>query len=125
MKPRFVPTARQTNWLLCIGFLSLGWALWLRYRALEFADVSLACQAGLDTWLCATFRLVIILYNHSVFGWISFAAALLNLFRPSVVLVAVGLAAAAFGLVLHNANLAGVAAALLILSLARPAPAAE
>jgi hypothetical protein len=27
--------------------------------------------------------------------------------------------------VLHNANLAGVAAALLILSLARPAPAAE
>ena len=121
----FLPTARQLNWLLLIALLSLGEALYLRYLAIEYAPVSLACQAGLDTWLCATFRLVIILYNHSVFGWIALAAALLNLVRPSVVLVAVGLAVAAFGLVLHNANLAGVAAALLILSLARPAPAAE
>ena len=68
MKPRFVPTARQTNWLLIVGFLSVGWALWLRYRALEFSEVSLACQAGLDTWLCGTFRTVIVLYNHQVFG---------------------------------------------------------
>ena len=125
MKSRFVPTPRQTNWLLCVGFLSVGWALWLRYRALEFSDVSLACQAGLDTWLCATFRLVIVLFNHSAFGWIALGAALLNLLRPSMLLVAVALAATAFGLVLHNANLAGVAAALLMLSLARPVPAAE
>ena len=121
----FLPTARQTNWLLLIGLLALGEALYLRYLAIEYAQVSLACQAGLDTWLCATFRLVIILYNHSVFGWVALAAAVLNLIRPSILLVAVGLAAAAFGLVLHNANLAGVAAALLILSLARPAPAPE
>ena len=121
----FLPTAQQTNWLLLIGLLALSEALYLRYLAIEHGQVALACQAGLNTWLCATFRLVIILYNHSVFGWIALAAALLNLIRPSVVLVAVGLAAAAFGLVLHNANLAGVAAALLILSLARPAPAAE
>jgi len=39
--------------------------------------------------------------------------------------MAVALVASAFGLVLHNAGLAGLAAALLILSLARPAPAAE
>src|SRR5437764_2361500 len=77
MKPRFVPTARQTNWLLCVGFLSVGWALWLRYRALEFADVSLACQAGLDTWLCATFRAVIVLYDHAVFGAVAVGAALI------------------------------------------------
>jgi hypothetical protein len=126
MDPRlFLPTARQTNWLLLIGLLALGEALYLRYLAIEYAQVSLACQAGLETWLCATFRLVIILYNHSAFGWIALAAAVLNLIRPSIVLVGVGLAAAAFGLVLHNANLAGVAAALLILSLARPAPAPE
>ena len=126
MDPKlFLPTARQTNWLLLIGLLALGEALYLRYLAIEYAQVSLACQAGLDTWLCATFRLVIILYNHSVFGWVALAAAVLNLIRPSILLVGVGLAAAAFGLVLHNANLAGVAAALLILSLARPAPAAE
>ncbi len=42
-----------------------------------------------------------------------------------ITLLAVALATTAFGLVLHNANLAGVAAALLMLSLARPAPAAE
>jgi hypothetical protein len=121
----FLPTARQTNWLLLVGLLALGEALYLRYLAIEYAQVSLACQAGLKTWLCASFRLAIVLYNHSVFGWVALAVALVNLVRPSLVLVAIALAAAAFGLVLHNANLAGLAAALLILSLARPAPAAE
>ena len=121
----FLPTARQANWLLIVGFLALGEALYLRYLAIEYAQVSLACQGGLNTWLCRSFRLAIALYNHSVFGWVALAAALLNLVRPSLVLVAVALAAAAFGLVLHNANLAGLAVALLILSLARPAPATE
>ena len=121
----FLPTARQTNWLLLVGLLSLGEALYLRYLAIEYAQVSLACQGGLSTWLCATFRLAIVLYNHSVFGWVALGAAVLNLVRPSIVLVLVALAATAFGLVLHNADLAGLAAALLILSLARPAPAPE
>jgi hypothetical protein len=121
----FLPTARQINWLLVVGFLALGEALYLRYLAIEYAQVSLACQGGLDTWLCATFRLVIGLYNRAVLGWVALGVALLNLWRPSIILVSVSLAAAAFGLVLHNANLAGLAAALLILSLARPAPAAE
>ena len=126
MNPRlFRPSARQINWLLIVGFLALGQALYLRYLAIEHAPVSLACQGGLKTWLCATFRLTIALYNHSVFGWVALAAALLNLIRPSIVLASVALAAAAFGLVLHNANLAGLAVALLLLSLARPAPAAE
>ena len=121
----FLPTARQTNWLLLIGLVSLGEALYLRYLAIEYAQVSLACQAGLDTWLCATFRLVVVLFNHSVFGWVALGATVLNLIRPSMMLLSIGLAAAAFGVVLHNANLAGVAAALLMLSLARPAPAPE
>jgi hypothetical protein len=121
----FLPSARQTNLLLIVGFVSLGQALYLRYLAIEYAQVSLACQAGLDTWLCTFFRLTIVLYNHGVFGWVALVAALLNLVRPSVVLVAVALAAAGFGLVLHNAGLAGLAAALLILSLARPAPEPE
>ena len=54
-----------------------------------------------------------------------FAAALLNLLRPSLVFVSVALAAAGFGLVLHNADLSGLAVALLVVSLARPAPAPE
>jgi hypothetical protein len=126
MPPRlFLPTARQANWLLVIGFLALGEALYLRYLAIEYATVALACQAGLQTWLCTTFRLVIILFNHSAFGWVALAAALLNLLRPSVLLVSIALAAAAFGLVLHNADLSGLAVALLVVSLARRAPAPE
>jgi hypothetical protein len=121
----FLPTARQTNWLLLVGLLALGEALYLRYLAIEYAQVSLACQGGLSSWLCTTFRLAIVLYNHSVFGWVALAAALLNLVRPSIALILVALAATAFGLVLHNADLAGLAAALLLLSLARPAPAPE
>jgi hypothetical protein len=123
--PLFLPSARLIQWLLIIGFLATGEAIYLRYLALEYAPVSLACQAGLDTWLCTIFRLVIVLFNHSVFGWLALAAAVLNLLRPSVVLLAIGLAASGFGLVLHNAGLAGLAAGLLILSLARPAPAVE
>jgi hypothetical protein len=126
MPPRlFLPTARQTNWLLVIGFLALGEALYLRYLAIEYATVALACQAGLQTWLCTTFRLVIILFNHSAFGWVALVAALLNLLRPSVLLVSIALASAAFGLVLHNADLSGLAVALLVVSLARRAPAPE
>jgi hypothetical protein len=121
----FLPTARQTNWLLLVGLLSLGEALYLRYLAIEYAQVSLACQGGLSSWLCTTFRLAIVLYNHSVFGWVALAAAVLNLVRPSIALILAALAATAFGSVLHNADLAGLAAALLILSLARPAPAPE
>src|SRR5258708_19060988 len=84
----FLPTARQTNWLLVIGLLSLGEALYLRYMALENNTVSLACQAGLRTWLCDTFPLTIVLVHHNVFGWVALAAAALNLFLPSIVLVA-------------------------------------
>jgi hypothetical protein len=121
----YLPTARQTNWLLIVGFLAVGESLYLRYLALEHAPVSLACQGGLQTWLCSTFRLTITLYTYSVFGWVALVAALLNLVRPSVVLMTVALAAGGFGLVMHNAGLGGLAIALLILSLARPAPKPE
>ena len=121
----FIPTARQANWLLIVGFLAVGEALYVRYLAIEHAPVSLACQAGQNTWLCTTFRLAIVAYNNSVFGWVAVIAAGLNLVRPSIVLMTVAIAAGGMGLVLHNAGLAGLAAGLLILSLARPAPATD
>jgi hypothetical protein len=124
-RPLFLPTPRQTNWLLIVAFLSVGEALYIRYMAIENVTVELACQAGLDTWLCSAFRLSIIFFNHGVFGEAALAAALLNLLRPSIVLVSVALAVAGFGVVLHNADLSALAAAVLILSLARPAPATE
>jgi hypothetical protein len=124
-RPLFLPTARQTNWLLIVGFLSVGEALYLRYLAIENANVALGCQAGLNSWLCSTFRLTIILFNYEIFGGVALAAALLNLLRPSIVLFSFALAAACFGVVLHNADLSALAAGVLILSFARPAPAPE
>jgi hypothetical protein len=124
-RPLFLPTARQTNWLLIIAFLAVGEALYMRYMVMENLNAELACQAGLNTWLCFTFRMSIALYMHNVFGGVALAAALLNLLRPSIVLVGVALAAAGYGLVMHNADLSALAAGLLILSLGCPAPAPE
>ena len=125
MRPLFLPTARQTNWLLIVAFLAVGQALYIRYMAIENLNMELACQAGLQTWLCTAFRISIVFFNHEVFGWVALAAALLNLLRPSLILTAFTLAAAGFGVVLHNADLSALAFGLLILSLARPASVPE
>jgi hypothetical protein len=122
-RPRFLPSARQTNWLLIVAFFAVGEAMYLRYMAMENSTVSLACRGGLDTWLCGTFRLSIVLFEHEVFGAVALAVALLNLLRPAILLFAVALAAAAFGVVMHNADLSALTVGVLILSLARPAPA--
>jgi hypothetical protein len=124
-RPLFLPTPRQINLLLIVAFLSVGEALYIRYMAIENLNTELACQAGLQTWLCTTFRISIVFFDHGVFGWVALGAALLNFARPSIVLTALALAAAGFGVVLHNADLSALAAGLLILSLARPAPAPE
>jgi hypothetical protein len=124
-RPLFLPTAAQINFLLIVGFLAVGEAMYLRFMAIENSNVALACQAGLNTWLCSSSRLSVVLFYHQVFGAVALAVALLNLIRPSLVLFAVALAAAGFGIVLHDADLSALAIGALILSLARPAPAPE
>jgi hypothetical protein len=121
----FLPTARQLNVLLIVGFLSLGYALYLRYLVIEQSAVGLACEAGLQTWLCLTRKVVIGLFSYSVFGIAALAAAVVNLIRPSILMLGLGLAASGFGIVLYNVGLSALAVPLLMLSLARPAPAAE
>src|SRR5581483_6046310 len=121
----FLPSPRQTNWLLIVAFLSVGEAMYIRYLAIENLNVELACQSGLQTWLCSTFRISIMLFNYGIFGAVALIAALLNLIRPSVVLMSVALATAGLGIVLHNAALSALAAGILMLSLARPASATE
>jgi hypothetical protein len=118
----FLPSARATNYLLIVGFCSLGYALYIRYLAIEQANVGLACAAGLDTWLCFSRRIVVALFEHTVFGWAALAVAALNLLRPSLVLFAVALNLACLGVVLYNAGLSALALGLLVLSLARRAP---
>jgi hypothetical protein len=116
----FLPSARQTNWLLIVGFLSVGYALYLRYLVIEQSTVGIACQDGLRTWLCSTRSLVIALYGYSVFGWVALIAAALTLIQPNLLLFAVTLAAAGFGIVLYNVGLSALAVGLLLLTLARP-----
>jgi len=125
MPRRFLPTARQTNWLIAIGLLSLGYALYLRYLVIENVPVGLACDAGAQTWLCLSRKVTLVFDERAVFGWIALGAAVLTFIRPNLVLFAVALGAIGFGVVLHNAGLAGFAAGLVVLSLARPATVPE
>jgi hypothetical protein len=118
----FLPSARATNWLLIVGFASIGYALYLRYLAIEQSSVGLACAAGLSTWLCFSREIAIALFTNSVFGVAALAVAALNLLRPSLLLFAVALSLACFGIVLYNIVLSSLAVGLLVLSLARRAP---
>lgn len=125
MRPLFLPTSRQINWLVLVGCVALGYALYMRYLVIEQSGVGLACEGGLDTWLCLSRKTVIAFFKHSVFGTVALTAAALNLIRPSVVLFSIALASAGLGLVLYNVMLSALAVALLILSLARTVSAAE
>ena len=121
----FLPSLRATNVLLVIGFCSLGYALYMRYTALEVSQVGLACAAGPDTWLCFSRRIVTVLHQYSVFGISAILVAALNLLRPSLVLFAAALSLACLGVVLYNVVLSSLAIGLLVLSLARRAPEPE
>ena len=57
-----------------------------------------------------------------MFGWAALALAALNLLRPSLVVFAVALSVACFGVVLYNIGLSALALGLLVLSFARRAP---
>jgi hypothetical protein len=122
-KAPFRLTPYQVQWLLIVGFVSVGYALYLRYLAVELSSVALACDAGLQTMLCKTRILVTSLFRNSVFGIVALVIATLHLIRPSIVLLSGGLIAAGFGIVLYNVGLSGLAIGLLILGFARPAPA--
>src|SRR5664279_5364181 len=122
-KDPFRLTARQVQWLLMVGFATVGYALYLRYLAVEFSTVALACDAGLPSMLCKTRVLATYLFKNSVFGTVALVIAALHVVRPSIVLLTGGLIAAGFGIVLYNIGLSGLAIGLLILGFARPAPA--
>ena len=51
-KTPFRLTPYQVQFLLVVGFVTVGYALYLRYLAVEFSTVALACDAGLQTMLC-------------------------------------------------------------------------
>jgi hypothetical protein len=122
-KNPFRLTPYQVQWLLVVGFVAVGYAMYLRYLAIEFSTVALACDAGLQTMLCKTRILLTYLFRNSVFGTVALIIATLHVIRPSIVLLTAGLIVAVFGIVLYNIGLSGLAIGLLILGFARPAPA--
>jgi hypothetical protein len=122
-KKPFRLTPYQVQFLLVVGFVTVGYALYLRYLAVEFSQVALACDAGLQTTLCKSRLVATYLFKNSVFGSVALVIAVLHLIRPSIVLLTLGLIAAGLGIVLYNIALSGIAIGLLILGFARPAPA--
>jgi hypothetical protein len=116
-------TPYQVQFLIVVGFLTVGYALYLRYLAVEYSTVALACDAGLQSTLCKMRALATYLFKNSVFGIVAVIIAVLHVLRPSIVLLTAGLVAAGFGIVLYNIVLSGLAIGLLILGFARPAPA--
>ena len=122
-KKPFRLTPYQVQFLLIIGFVTVGYALYLRYLAVELSQVALACDAGLQTLLCKSRSVATYLFKNSVFGSVALVIAALHVIRPSIVLLTLGLIAAGLGIVLYNIALSGIAIGLLILGFARPAPA--
>ena len=122
-KTPFRLTPYQVQFLLVVGFVSVGYALYLRYLAIELSTVALACDAGLQSLLCKARTLATALFKNSVFGIVALIIATLHVMRPSIVLLTGGLIAAGLGIVLYNIVLSGLAIGLLIVGFARPAPA--
>ena len=122
-KVPFRLTPYQVQFLLIVGFATIGYALYLRYLAVEFSTVALACDAGLQTMICKMRSLATYLFKNSVFGIAALVIAVLHVMRPSIVLLTGGLIAAGLGIVLYNVVLSGLAIGLFILGFARPAPA--
>jgi hypothetical protein len=116
-------TPYQVQFLLVVGFVTVGYALYLRYLAIELSTVALACDAGLQTTTCKMRSLATYLFKQNVFGAVALVIAALHVLRPSIVLLTGALVAAGLGIVLYNIALSGIAIGLLILGFARPAPA--
>ena len=86
-KTPFRLTPYQVQFLLVVGFVTVGYALYLRYLAVEFSTVALACDAGLQTMLCKARALATYLFKNSVFGIVALIIATLHVMRPSIVLL--------------------------------------
>jgi len=119
------PSLRQAVCLAVIATAALGYGFVMRYAIVENSSIGIACGSGHATWVCASRHTAIALFTPQAFGAVALGAALLNLVRPSIALWGIALAAGGAGIVLYNTALSALAVALLIVSLARPAPEAS
>jgi hypothetical protein len=118
----FLPSRQAAMTIAVLGLAALGIALYLRYVIIQNSGIGVACEAGEESLTCKVRLAVILMFVDSVFGWVAMIAAAIQLWRPNVVVFAVGIVFALFGLVLYNTRASALAVALLVLSLARPWP---
>ena len=121
----FVPSRRAAILLGALTVAALGLALYLRYAIIQNTPIGLACEAGEESLTCSVRLAVILLFIRGAFGWTAIVAALIQLWRPNVVALGIGLVSAAFGLVLYNTRASALAVALLVLSFARGLPSRQ
>ncbi len=107
--------------LATLGLAALALALFFRYAVIQNTPLALSCEAGEESLICHVRLAVILLFMWNVFGVVALVAAAIQLWRPNVTAFGIGLVFALLGLVLYNTRLSGLALALLVLSLARPA----
>ena len=121
----FVPTPRQTNFLILLGSAAVALAFYLRFSVVEAPTLIAACSANAWRVSCGIRQLLIELYEMQFFGGVALVAAVLHFNRPRVGMFAIALVATCLGLVLFNAGSAALAAALLIIAFARPVHASK
>ena len=118
----FLPSRRGAAVLAVIAVAALSAALFLRYAIIQNSAIGVACEAGEESFTCKLRLTVILMFVRGIFGWVALAAAGLQLLRPNTVAFGTGVVFALLGLVLYNTRISALAVALLVLSLARPAP---
>lgn len=118
----FKPSGRAALIVSLLTIAAVGFALFLRYRIIQNTPIGLACEGGEQSFTCTMRLAAIHLFVRSIFGWTAIVAALIQLWRPNVIVFGIGLISAAFGLVLYNTRLSALAVALLVLSFARAWP---
>jgi hypothetical protein len=116
----FVPSPRQTNFLVIAGFAALGAATYVRYGLIDSAALGAICDTGFVRAGCALRRMAAELQQTQIFGGAALIAAAIHYWRPSIAAFSVALVASIFGLLLFNASVAALAAGLLIFAFARP-----
>ena len=119
----FLPSPRATNFLVAVGFMSFGYAMYVRYMLIEASPVALECDAGLAAAHCTVRTISMFLFQNQLFGIAAFVLAAVHLLRPNIYAFAAALGLTGFGLVLYNNGCAAIAFALLVVSFARPVAA--
>jgi len=116
----FLPTPRETNLLILLGFAAFGYALYLRILVVDTPAIEVACAEGLVRMVCGLRRTVIELTDLQFFGGVALVCSVVHFIRPRFATLATGLVAALFGLILRNTGVSALAMAILIMGFARP-----